>query len=331
MKSHEYAFRPAELARALGGPLVPVVVLAALLRLGAWSGVFPAPWPALDMDHTILTHQAQASRTAADADLLLLGDSSCLMDVAGQELETALRGAHHALNLGTFMYVGFDGYAALLSHCASAQPGRWRAVVLLVHPEMLRGVQPVSQYLVFLSDYYAGADYSEPGSAHGELCGLFGLDVFRDRFLSRIPLPLPKEYGRYYGFNLDLYAFMDRERGSAVDPRRYAPGAGQGNAEYWLAASLQPQCRAFRAAVPAGAKLLVGLTPVPESFAPRGYPARWQGLLAQFGQWIGADVLLTNLPPTLPDACFASTSHLNPTGASRYARTVAQCVLPVLE
>jgi hypothetical protein len=162
------------------------------------------------------------------------------------------------------------------------------------------------------------------------LCGLFGLDIFRDRFLSRIPLPLPREYGRYYGFNLDLYAFMDRQHGSAVDPRQYAPAAGQGNAEYWLAPSLQPGCRGLKAAVPAGAVLLVGLTPVPESFAPPGYAARWQGLLAQWGQWTGADVLLTNLPPTLPDACFASTTHLNPAGASRYAETLARAVRPHL-
>lgn len=258
----------------LAGLLVPMVVLASLLRLGALLGVFPSPWPALDVDHTILTHQAQASRTATDADVLLLGDSSCLMDVSGARLEELLAGRRHSLNLGTFMYVGFNGYAALLSRCAQANPARLRTVVVLVHPEMLRGVEPVSHYLNFLSDYYSGADYTEPGSVHGELCGLLGLDIFRDRFLSRIPLPLPKEYGRYYGFNLDLDAFMDRQRGSAIDPRQDIPSPGQGNAEYRLAPGLEPGCRALKAAVPSGAVLAVGLTPLPESFAPPGFASR---------------------------------------------------------
>ena len=330
MKSHKYDFGPAELVRLFGGLLVPMSLFAALLRLGALSGILPSPWPALDVDHTILVHQAQASRSATSADVLFLGDSSCLMDVSGKKLEELWAGKHHLLNLGTFMYVGLNGYAALLSRCASANPGRLHTVVVLLHPEMLRGVQPVAHYLVFMSDYYSGADYSEPGSFQGQLCGLFGLDIFQDRFLSRIPLPLPKEYGCYYGFNLDLYGFMEQQRGSAVDPHQYVPSPGQGNAEYRLARALEPGCMALKAAVPAGAKLLIGLTPLPESFAPPGYPARWQDILGQWGQWIQADILLTNLPPTMPDSCFASTTHLNQQGASRFTEIVARCVEPHL-
>src|SRR5262249_35696775 len=157
---------------------------------------------------------------------------------------------------------------------ASVNPGRLRIVVTLVHPEMLRATQPASSYLRFLSDLYSGTEPVLSTAPVDQVRGLFGLTIFQDRFLSRLPLPLPKEYGRYYGFNLDLYRFLDEHSGSAVDPHQYIPGPGQGNAEYRLVPSQESAWMDFRAAVPPDAKLLVGLTPIPKSFAPPGYATR---------------------------------------------------------
>src|SRR5262245_17558770 len=127
MKSHSYNFRLGDLARLLGWPLTPMVIAAALLRLWAMCHLLPAPWPALDVDRTILTHQANASRQTNSADILLIGDSSCLMDVSASRLNEILEGHHQALNLGTFMYVGFDGYGAMLARYASVNMGRLRS------------------------------------------------------------------------------------------------------------------------------------------------------------------------------------------------------------
>lgn len=322
MKSHQYDFSLRQLVRLILGLFVPIIIFAAVLRLGALARLFPAPWPLLDVDHTILTHQADASRTASRADVVLIGDSSCLMDVSGKRLETLSR--RRSLNLGTFMYVGLNGYAGMLSRYVSLNPGSIRTVVVLLHPEMLRGIEPIPEYMVFLSDYYSGADYSESSSLRGQLRGLFGLHIFQDRFLTRIPLALPKEYGRFYGFNLDLYRFMDEQHGSAVDPHQYVAGPGQGRAEYRLSPMLEPGCTALKAAVPSEAKLLFGLTPIPQSFAPNGYDAQWHALLVRCGQWLKADRVLTNLPPTLPDSLFASTSHLNQQGSLKYAELLAR-------
>ena len=331
MKSHAYHIRPAEVARLLGGLLPAPIVFAGVMWLGALSGILPAPWPALDVDRTILVHQAQASQSPADADVLFIGDSSCLMDVAGVKLEQALAEKHHVLNLGTFMYVGFGGYSAMLSRYADANPGRLRTVVVLVHPEMLRGMDAPAYYRRFLSDFYAGADLREPDSVHGQLCGVFGLNIFQDRFLGRAPLPLPKEWARFYGFNLDLYQFMNRERGSAVDPHQYAAGPGQGNAEYHLAPALQDQCRALRAALPPSARVVVGLAPVPESFAPPDHTSRCQRILAQWAEWVGADGVLASLPMSMPDRFFASTTHLNAAGRLAYSELLARELQPQLE
>jgi len=331
MKSHIYLTTRTLLGRLLVTWVMPVIVLALLLRLGATTRLLPPPWPALDVERTVLTHQARASKTPQPADVILIGDSSCLMDVRGTELERVSQGAHRSLNLGTFRYLGLNGFAAMLSRCAETNPGRVRTVVLLVHPQMLSASDPVPEYLLFLSDYYAGTDHSDITSFHSRLCGALGLNIFQGRLLGRLPVALAGEYGWSYGFNLNLAAYMDKNGGSAADPHRYVPGPGQGNAEYHLGASLEPVAMAFRTAVPDTATLAVGLTPIPESFAPDGYVQRYDNLLKRWAQSIQADFVLTNLPATLPDANFASTTHLNARGSAAYSRLFAQCVIEHLD
>jgi hypothetical protein len=330
MKSHEYHIRLAELTTPLGSLLLTMVLFAVLMRLGVVLSLLPAPWPAFDVEHTILTHQALASGKTSDADVVLIGDSSCLMDAAGGTLEKEFAGKHHAINLGSFMYVGLNGYTALLSRYTSANPGRLQAVVLLLHPETLRTGTPVSHYLVFLSDVCAGADHSQADSLRDQFSSLMGLDIFQGRCLSRVPLPLAKEFGQYYGFNLDLDRFMTAQRGSAVDPHQFKPERGQGNAEYRIASNFESGCLALKAAVPPDARLIIGLTPIPQSFASAGYDLRWRQLLAQWGNLIRADVVLTNLPSAMADSWFASTTHLNAAGAGRYTEILAKCLEPHL-
>ena len=76
--------------------------------------------------------------------------------------------------------------------------------------------------------------------------------------------------------------------------------------------------------MPPEAKLVVALSPIPESLASANFTSRWEQLLRQWGQWMGADQVMTNLPATLPDSCFASTTHLNQRGAERYTRLFAE-------
>ncbi len=188
MKSHEYEVSGSDLARLAARIAAPVLLFAVLMRLGVMTDLWPRPWPALDLDRTILTHQAYASRGSNDSDLVLIGDSSCLMDVSAVKLQQQLGGRHRPLNLATFMYMGFGGYASMLSRYDDVNPGRVRVVVLLLHPEMLRGIAPVSNYLRTLSDLYAGTDPEAPSSVHGQLCGLLGLNVFESSIPGALPL-----------------------------------------------------------------------------------------------------------------------------------------------
>jgi hypothetical protein len=88
MQSHSYQFTTRDLLRLTVIPMIACLAFTATMLLGASARIFPAPRPILDTDRTILIHQAEASRTASSYDIILIGDSSCLMDVNARQLST---------------------------------------------------------------------------------------------------------------------------------------------------------------------------------------------------------------------------------------------------
>ena len=322
MTSHTYQFTPRDLARLLGWPLVPVAVFALLAHAGAGLRLLPKPRPTLDVDRTILIHQVEASRAKHDAEILLLGDSSCLMDVDARRLGEQL--GRPALNLGTLSYLDLNASAALLREYAAANPGRLRAVVLLLHPEALRRVGPEAWHVNFLNRQLSGEDFIAGTGLRERLSEALGLETFRGRILSRLlPTPLPGVYGRDYGFSTDLARYLTEHHGSAADPD---PRPFTGNAEYRLAASLEPASRNFRAALPPGVKLLAAITPAPAGFVGPRYAETRRQMLREWSQWLDADAALEDLPSTLPDALFAKTTHLTEAGARAFTDTLAHCL-----
>src|SRR5262245_34071748 len=250
MKSHICEFEPSDLLRFVGLPLLPVAVFAALMHAGVWLGALPTPRPTLDVDHTILIHQAEASRSKKSAEVVLIGDSSCLMDVSAGELGARL--GRRTLNLGSFSYLDLDAYALLLSHYAAANPGRLRAVVLLMHPEALRRTSAESYYVDFLKNFFDGRAPCRSSRPPSFVYCFLGVENFKGRLLSRIlPTPFRGSYGQYYGFSDQLEQFLSTHHGSAIDPEART---FQGNAEYRLARQLQAGSRAFKTTIPAGVK-----------------------------------------------------------------------------
>src|SRR5687768_2411690 len=70
MRSHSYDFEPRDLLRLVTPPLIVVAVFAVLMHLGAALNLLPKPRPALDVDRTILIHQAEASKSRSDAQII---------------------------------------------------------------------------------------------------------------------------------------------------------------------------------------------------------------------------------------------------------------------
>lgn len=329
MKSHECQFTLPELVRLIAWPLFPVALFAASMHLGAALRWLPSPRAVLDTDRTILFHQAATSQGPHGARLLLTGDSSCLMDVSAEQLEASLPANQSTLNLGTLSYLDLPAYASLLERYFATNSGRVRTVLLLMHPEALRRVAPTDYHVIALNSFFSGIDFCDP--ATGPLFCWLGGAIFDGRLLSRaIPLPLAGNYGKRYGFTSDLWQYLSEHKGSAIDPGKFDPKSAMGNAEYRLAKQLESASKIFRAAIPANVKLVAGMTPTPESFAGRGFPSKFKELLQGWNEWLHADVILDDLPATLPDRLFASTAHLNEAGRRVYTSLLALILAPEL-
>jgi hypothetical protein len=326
MQSHVCDFRTLECIRLIVRPLLPLAVFALAMHLGARFGYLPAPRPTLDVDRTILLQKAEASRAPQDAEIVLLGDSSCLMDVSALRLSERL--GRPVLNLGTLSYLDFSANALLLRNYVQANPGRLRAVVLLMHPEGLRLSHVDAWQNRALRCFLDGTDFQPRERLSDWVAGVLGAHIFQGRVLARtLPAPLPGSFGRRYGFTDDLENYLQQNRGSAMDPES-KPATGR--VEYRLAGYFKSAGVSFRQTVPPVVQLFVAITPLPEQFAGPAYPARHAELLRQWSEWLKADAALTNLPAVLPDSLFAQKTHLNEAGQLRYSEDLAQALKPRL-
>jgi len=320
MHSHEYNIDKPALLRMAGSVLGGMAIWTLLLHTLGLAGILPSPRPVTDVDSTILIHQADAARNLQGNALVLLGDSSCLMDVDASQLTEQLRIS--CLNLGTLSYLDLDAAGQLLRLQATPPEEAPQHVVLLMHPEALRRAMAEEWMQRFLSDYLDGRLRPVTSAWLGRLQSWTGLATWKacvlDRFVSA---PLSGAFGRQYGFCRQLEDYMKAHRGSALDPRA-DPFAG--SREYQLAASLEAKSRMFASTVPTGTVLSVGITPIPGGFAPEGYAATHDEMLQTWASWLGATHALRDLPESMPDRLFATATHLNKEGVDHYTRMLAQ-------
>jgi hypothetical protein len=317
MKSHQTEFSPRDLLSVVGAPILVAAICAGVMHAGAFLGALPRPRPALDADRTILVHQVDAARNESP-DIVLVGDSSCLMDVSALQLSDLLK--RSVLNLGTLSYLDLDAYGVLLQE--NQKRRRPKVVVLLMHPEALRRVGSESHQLAVLNHYIAGRDHSSKATVASAFTAWTGVDIVSGRLLARwIPMALRGDYGAYYGFTHDLERFMTSNLGSAIDPGREA---FKGSSEYRLSPTLEKSSRAFRAVVSPQTRLVVGITPVPAGFVRGGFPEERNRLLSQWTEWLGTTNGMSELPATLPDDQFARVTHLKPEAVAGYTASLGE-------
>lgn len=332
MTSHRYQFSGRDISRVLTIPLAVVLMFALIMHAGVWFNWWPAPHPTLDVDRTILLHQAHAASSTQSADLLLIGDSSCLMDVSARRLEELLGRQAGVLNLGTLSYLDLQDYSQLLRRHVETNPGRLKTVVLLMHPEALRRSQPNPLHVELLRDALAGRDSCRTDTLRNRMACLAGLEIFRGRMFSRvIPSPLPGKFGARYGFASELWDYLSAHNGSAIDPASLTPAGRRIDTDYRLSERLRESSRAFRAAVPQGVHLVVGITPCAESFVAAGHRQTVSRMLTDWSGWLQADARLDAFPAVLPDDQFARPAgtdsnpvHLNERGNEAYTRRFAE-------
>ncbi len=320
-RSHVCEFKAADVLRNTASLAGGVIVITLLLHVLAASGWLPAPAPA-DLERTILRTKARLAMSGGAADILLAGDSSCMMDADAVALGEQL--GKSVLNLGTLSFLGVDSHAALVKAHARAHPASNVTVVLLMHPDALRrpsGVARHEDYLRALLEGRMEDAWTAPWLR------VLGGGILKERVLqSWIPVMMPGAFGARYGDQFSIARSLRMQRGSLQDPGRFDPAVEAGSREVRLAGTLEGAARRFRASLPGSARLVAGITPVPGSLAASDHVERTRALLREWGEWLGADATLDELPMVWPDDRFASRAHLNPDGAREWTRALARAL-----
>jgi hypothetical protein len=121
---------------------------------------------------------------------------------------------------------------------------------------------------------------------------------------------------------------MNAHNGSAVDPVGEvtsigSPPAPTDTSTGFADERFRAQCEAFRAMVPSGVKLWIGLTPEPAGVCSSQRAEEIRRTLLTLKNYLRADRILTRLPAAFPDHYFSTTTHLNPLGARQFTHALA--------
>lgn len=328
MRSHDYLGPAREWIRALAAPLTGITVLAALLHGAQGLGLLPPARPTDNTDETLMAFKGQLIRSHHPAEVILLGDSSCGTGVEAPLLRRLLPGNPRVLNLGLYIGFGLDVYGDVLSTYLEHNPGTVNWVVLLVNPQFLMNNSAAPDALDYWQRIAQPDRYGQDPQRHW-LTRWSGAELLKDRLFKRL-LPTPIPGGGLYGFTSGLAQYLADHEGSMVDVGKFHPPAHPILDQYTLSPTLEKPSRDFRRRIPAGAKLVVGIMPIPASVCPPGYAEQRDQLLRAWNQWMGADHVLTNSPARMSDNCFATRTHPNEVGQTLYTHQLARSLTQAL-
>lgn len=321
MRSHFYLGSAAEWIRTIAAPLVGVAALAGVLHAAHGLGILPPARPMDNPDETLMVCKSRLIRSRNPAQVILLGDSTCGTGVEAPLLRRLLPGRPRVLNLGLYVGFGMDVYGEVLSDYVKHNPDEVKLVVLLVSPQFLRDDSAAPNALEFWHRIHQPEE-NRGALRHWGLSRLLGAELFKERLLRQV-LRTPIPQASLYGFSSGLAQYLEGHDGSMVELGTFHPPAHPIPDRYYLSPTLERPSREFRRCLPAGAKLAIGLTPIPASVCPPGYRELRHEWLLNWQQWTGADYALTNSAATFGDIWFATRTHPNRHGQERFTRQLA--------
>ena len=288
----------------------------------------------MSTDHMIVREQVQRL-DSSPSEVLLLGDSSCLMGLNAVVLGQTWRS--EVSNNCTLAYVGPAGYALMLDQARqSARPPR--AVILALHPAQFQRDPSWDTWLPFLESI------GKPRPR--QLNFLRGaLDYVRLELLSPLVYsPLPGAYGRFYGGAAAFESFIREGSGTAVDPNAgldwrtqdefLAATRGSGGSsraalnwdyDYQISSTYRDAlghlATSIRVFGPERVALMI--MPVPGSrYSPVKQAARAE-VLSELRNILGLPHGL-DTPGSMPDVYFSTSTHLNRWGQVAYTRLISE-------
>lgn len=326
-QSHQTQFGLVDITRVTGPTLLAligvIILLHGLDRLD-WA---PKPRPLQTMDEVVFEHRRSVARSST-ADVLIIGDSSSAIDVEAPLLESLLPGASDVANQGLLMGLPLPLYAEPAAGIVSRRTPHPTHVVLLLTPRFLTR-EISSPYHVRL---WRQLEDQRNVTDDQNYPVWTSLEIARERLV--IPMLPWSTHGRAGVFLPYVRISQDHiveHQGSRYDVGWYNPPPGERLNDWTIRPVYLQEARRMREVLEEDAVLYVGLTPLPESAVAPGFKPLRDQMLLQLNASLGADVVLTNLPATLPNGFCATEVHLNRRGAAYYTGLLAGELIPHLD
>lgn len=288
---------------------VPVAILflfSGIMHGGAKANLLPRARPSMNVEEAVVVHQIDAARKSS-AEVVLVGDSSCLMNVDAQLLSNTM--GKQTLNLGTFTFLSLREYGDLLEECRTPP----RIVVLLLHPDSLGKPWADPYYAGLFRSYREGKDFAPD---------FLGVSIFKNRVATKVmPTPLRGSFGAEYGFAHLVEKRMTEQSGSLLDPVAEKIIKPEG---WFLAPEFLEALATFKSRIGGTTLLAVGISPVAK---PDG---DLNEVFNAIKEPLGTGVMLTHLPAVLPESSFVRRAHLNENGRRSFTLRLAEDLRRVL-
>jgi hypothetical protein len=340
MQSHSYRISKEDWLGSVWWTLAAFVGIVLCARILGSSEILPITGPSGYVEDIVIEEKERAARDPDDVDLLFVGDSSCLMGFSARAFEE-LMPRTRVYNLGTLSTLGLEKFGAFSGRFLKNAPGV-QTVVLLISPEMVRSgsAKPAAaralppefeERMRALQADNRRVDAELKKDRINDIARWLVLPLIRTQLVARVfEKPLAGSFGLTYGFPQGLREYIRREKGSVADPtvleRKTTPTRRMSGGDVFISDAFKAQCESLRKQLPRGVRLLAGLTPVSQAEHGADYRAEFQETLLILRDYLAADGVLTNLPATLPDRFFSTSTHLSPAGAREYTHALARAL-----
>jgi len=263
----------------------------------------------------------RAASRPGDSSVVISGDSSCTTGVDPLVVERASEPQISCLNLGLIIDLPLWTYADALQRAVTASNGRVKFVIVLVSPQRLGHIVTGPYFeSLWLSRPEPVADGKSFHEYFEQCTGLWRASLpFR-----LVERPLRGEGRGLYGFPSGVTRFTDEHRGAFVDSGAYRFRHREQPEVFEPTDAIRAEAIRFRSTWRRQVPLVVGIAPIPYSYAPADYAVQRQRLLGWFREALGGDAALDTLPGTLQDGLFASPTHLNSRGQDVFSTRMAR-------